>query len=221
MIHHHIQREIVTRLTTKDALRFSELQPDDLDNKMFDYHLKLLIRDKIVEKNKSGEYKLTAFGRKIGVSAGLNLSEWMERAHTTLFLIIRRKDGQWLLYKRKSHPLIGRVGFMHARPNARENIVETAKKAVKQRTNLDADFAVRANGYFRVFDGDNLESFTHFSLLVSENTSGELKASDEYAEYGWYEKPNFSAKDMLPNMNDLGKLYADPSSTFIEKTYHI
>lgn len=221
MIQHHIQQAIVAKLATNKTLRFSELQPEDIDNKLFDYHLKQLIASKIVAKNSSGEYELTPYGRKIGVSARLNMKDRLDRAYSVLFLIIRRKNGDWLLYRRKSHPLIDRVGFMHARPSWSETIFETATRVTKENTGLTASFKVCGHGYFRVFEGDNLESFTHFMLLVCENASGELQVTDEFAEYEWVKDPNFSAKDMLPNMADIVELYQNRSGGFLEKQYKL
>lgn len=221
MIQHHIQQTIVARLATNKTLRFSELQPEGIDNKLFDYHLKQLVASKIVSKNKGGEYELTPFGRKIGVSAKLNLKDRLDRAFSVLFLIIRRKNGDWLLYRRKSHPLINRVGFMHARPNWNETICQTATRITEEQTSLSCDFKVCGHGYFRVFEGENLESFTHFTLLCAEDVDGELVVNDEFAEYEWVAEPNFSAKDMLPNMADLVTLYETKTNDFLEEQYRL
>ena len=221
MLEHHIQKSIVKGLASVDSLRFSELKPDDIENKAFDYHLKLLIKDKLVEKNESGGYQLTPFGRKVGLSAGGKLSERVDRAFSVLFLIIRDSDGRWLMYKRLTHPLINKVGFMHARPTVDETIQETATRVAKELTSLEASFSIRAHGYFKTFAKEDLESFTHFTILTSEGVSGELNSSDERAEYKWYESPDFSSTEMLPNMADIVALYEDPSQDYLEKTYHI
>ncbi|MEK7472099.1 MAG: NUDIX hydrolase [Patescibacteria group bacterium] len=221
MIQHHIQQAIVAKLATNQTLRFSELQPEEIDNKLFDYHLKQLIASKIVKKSSDGEYELTPYGRKIGVSARLNMKDRLDRAFSVLFLIIRRKNGDWLLYRRKSHPLIGRVGFMHARPSWSETILGTATRVTKEQTGLTASFKVCGHGYFRVFEGENLESFTHFTLLVAEDVDGELEVNDEFAEYEWDSNPDFSAKDMLPNMADIVTLYQSKKSDFLEKEYRL
>lgn len=221
MIQHHIQQAIVAKLATNKTLRFSELQPEDIDNKLFDYHLKQLMASKIVTKNEAGEYELTPYGRKIGVSARLNMKDRLDRAYSVLFLIIRRKNGDWLLYRRKSHPLIGKVGFMHARPSWTETISETATRIVAEQTGLSCDFKVCGHGYFRVFEGENLESFTHFTLLCAEDVVGELEVNDEFAEYEWVSSPDFSAKDMLPNMADIVELYQNKSGGFLEKQYKL
>lgn len=219
MLEHHIQKDIIRRLATTNSLRFSELKPDEIENKAFDYHLKQLLRDNLVEKSEDGSYQLTAFGRKVSVSAGGKLSERVERAFSVLFLIIRDNTGRWLMYKRRTHPLINRIGFMHARPTAYETIAETASRTLFEKTGLEASFKVRAHGYFRMFEDGDLESFTHFTILDATSVDGELTARDEHAEYAWYEDPNFLAPEMLPNMADIIELYNDSGRDFLEKTY--
>jgi len=220
MLTHHIQRTIVKQLSSKDSQRFSELKPDDIENKAFDYHLKQLLTDKIVQKSESGGYELTALGRKLGVSATPSLKDRSERAFSVLFLVIK-SGRRWLLYKRKTHPLKDKVGFMHVRPIAHESILVTAQKVCLEKTGLTCDFKYRANGYFRMFKAQEVESFTHFTLLVCEQATGELLVSDEFAEYAWATDPDFSSEDMLPNMDDIVGLLADSKQTFLEKSYDI
>ena len=222
MIQHHIQQAIVARLATNKTLRFSELQPEGIDNKLFDYHLKQLIASKIVSKNKGGEYELTPYGRKIGVSARLNMKDRLDRAYSVLFLINRRKNGDWLLYRRKSHPLIVASWFLCTLVLAGpKQSWERQLELPKEQTGLTASFKVCGHGYFRVFEGENLESFTHFTLLVAEDVDGELEVNDEFAEYEWDSNPDFSAKDMLPNMADIVTLYQSKKSDFLEKEYRL
>lgn len=218
MLEHHIQRSIVYRLALTPSLTFSELKPDTLENKLFTYHLKKTVAAGLVEKNSEGRYALTAEGRTLGVHVLENTEALYDRAYSVLFLVIRRKsDGAWLLYKRGSHPLYGRVGFMHATPNAQESSLESARRVCHERTGLDATFRALGSGFFRVFEGDNLESFTNFTLLVCDDAEGELQADDELAEYFWESAPDFSAQDMLPNMSTLAELYMQNEPFFVEK----
>lgn len=222
MLDHHIQRSIVYRLALLENARFSDLKPDELDNKLFTYHLKKVVQAGLVSKDDQGLYQLTPEGRRLGVHVFEKQIDRLDRAVSVLFLVIRRKsDSAWLLYRRKSHPLINRVGFMHTAPNTSEDIQQTAKSAVKAKTGLSCQFSVMGSGYFRVFDGDDLESFTHFTLLSCEDADGELIQNDEHAEYWWEEKPNFGAQEMLPNMAILAKAYQNGKAFFIEETLRV
>lgn len=222
MLDHHIQRTIVYRLAFADSLRFSDLQPEAVENKLFAYHLKKVVSAGLVQKNDDGTYALTAEGRRLGVHILDKQLAVIDRADTVLFLAVRRKsDKAWLLYRRNTHPLFNKIGFMHAYPNALESVVDTAVATCLDKTGITASFQVLGSGYFRVFKGDELESFTHFTLLVSNDAEGELAQNDESAEFFWADDPDFTELDMLPNMKTLGNLHKANELFFIEKQFTV
>lgn len=219
---HHIQKTIISTLAQKIHLSFSELKPQDIENKLFDYHLKLTIRDDLVVKDSKG-YSLSTTGRKMWKRISENSELTSERAFSVLFMVIKNSDDEWLLYRRKTHPLLGRVGFMHSVPIAHETITETAKRSVQAQTGLTGDFVVLGSGYFRVYEDNQLESFTHFTLLSCENIDGTLTASDKLADYFWIRNPDFERDDMLPNMKLLVEQYDKSGDVlfFLDKNIHI
>lgn len=219
MLDHHIQRAIVYHLAFLERARFSDLKPDDIENKLFTYHLKKVMAAGLVEKDVDGLYRLTPEGRRLGTHAYENDQTQLYKAVSVLFLLVRRKsDSAWLLYRRKNHPLRDRVGFMHAEPNTSELVTVTAQNALHEKTGLEGVFSVAGSGYFRVFEDGELESFTHFTLLVCEDATGELRASDDQATYWWEATPDFSDKTMLPNMPLLIAAYERGGMFFIDET---
>lgn len=222
MLEHHLQRSIVYRLALSHELHFSELKPDVIDNKLFTYHLHKVEKAGYVTKNTEGLYALTPEGRRLGIRVLQNQQALIDQPESVLFLVVRRKsDGAWLFYKRKSHPLIDRVGFMHCTPNATEDTLTTAQKECMEKTGLSCEFTVRGSGYFRVFRDKELESFTNFTMLVCETAEGDLVQNDEHADYYWEQAPDFTNKAMLPNMSTLADLYRTGELFFVEKTLHI
>ena len=219
MLDHYIQKNIVYALATAESLRFSELKPDDLENKLFDYHLKKVIASGLVEKLESGEYALSPLGRRVGKDLILKSSQLIDRAHSILFLVIRRpEDGAWLLGRRKIHPLFDRIGFMDAKPQAHESILLTAHDATLEKTGLDCEFTVRGSGYLRMYDGDETESFTHFTVLECHQLSGELTQGDELADYDWYPEVDLNAEDLLPTVQLIADQLTGDALFFVEKT---
>lgn len=217
-----MQRGIVYRLALEDNLRFSELKPDTIENKLFTYHLKKVVSAGYVCKNEDGRYSLTADGRRLGIRVLSDFQTLADRAHSVLFLVIRRKsDNSWLLYRRKIQPLVNRVGFMHVTPSSEESVLETAERLCEERTGLICKFKPLGNGYFRMFSGKDLESFTHFTLLVCEDAVGELDQGNEYSEYFWQDEPNFSDSTMLPNMKSLVAKYEAGKPFFLEETLQV
>lgn len=219
MIDHHIQKSIVYALALTPSARFGELKPDDVENKLFDYHLKKVLATGLVEKLNSGEYTLTPLGRRVGKDALKKSDHLIDRAYSVIFMAIRRQsDGAWLLCRRKTHPLFDRVGFMNAQPELEVPIAETAAHVAAQKTGLQCDFQVRGSGYLRVYDDDQLESFTHFTLLECLDASGDLEQLDELAEYFWVVEPDFTAPEIMPTISLFAAKLAQPELFFIEET---
>lgn len=220
MLDHHLQRSIVYRLAFSPELRFSELKPDEVENKLFNYHLKKVVSAGLVAKQDDGAYALTPEGRRLGTRVLDKQMAVIDRPQSVLFLAVRRKsDKAWLLYRRKTHPLRGQIGFMHCTPVANKDAVKSAAVDCLEKTGISATFRVLGSGYFRVYRDSELESFTHFTFLVSVDATGELVQDDEFAEYFWAENPDFSDADMLPNMKTLGYLHQANELFFVEQTF--
>jgi hypothetical protein len=220
MLDHYIQKIIVYSLALTDSLRFGELKPDDLDNKLFDYHLKKVIAQGLVAKNDDGQYTLTLKGRRVGKDAIKKHDQLIDRAYSVLFLAIRRKeDDAWLLCRRKTHPLLGKVGFMHAQPDFTLHAPQVAEQTLTQKVGLTGDFRVRGSGYLRMYEDRELESFTHFTLLECLGAKGDLQQNDELAEYYWETNPDFAAADMLPSIPLLADKLSKPGLFYLEQDF--
>jgi len=222
MLEHHIQKSIVYKLAFNEALRFSELKPDDLDNKLFNYHLKLVISAGLVKKDANGLYSLTAEGRRVGVGVLDKQFAALDKAYTVLFLIIRRaSDKSWLLFKRKTHPLLGEIGFMHADPSAEKSVYKTAQDELLVKTGLRATFNYLGSGFFKVIKDGGLESYTHFTALVAEDAAGELSQNSDKGEYFWAADISDTKGQLLPTAQALVGQYTQGQQFFIERTFNL
>lgn len=222
MLDHHIQRTIVYTLAFSNGMRFSELKPDNLENKAFDYHLKKVILAGFVEKDADGLYRLTSEGKRVGKGALKAQDRIINRAYSTLLLAVRREeDGAWLLMRRKVQPLLGLAGFMNVSPEADQEVTYTAQQVCLEQTGLTGEFVVHGHGYFRTYRSGSLESFIHFTLLVCKAAQAELRQNSSLAEYYWDMDPDWSAPDMLPSTQTLRKMLEAPAGSFVDQTFDI
>lgn len=222
MLDHYIQRAIIYQLAFTQAARFSELKPDHIENKLFTYHLKKVISAGYVEKSEDGLYSLTHKGRRLSTGANDKQDQLVvERAHSVLFLVIRRKsDGKWLFYTRGTYPMLGYSGFIHCNPRVDVEAPSAAATECRVKTGLSGDFTVLGSGYFRIYEGESLESFTHFTLLYCDDIQGELRPHDDKAEYFWTDEP-LAVEHVFPATSLLKDLYEQKQAFFIEKTFTI
>lgn len=206
MQEHHIQREILYKLVLSDTARFAELRPKELDSNVFTYHLKQLIKEKLVSKTEAGLYSLTPLGRVAGINITLSKKELLEQAHSVLLMVLRTDKEGWLLRRRLAQPMYGKVGFTHSEPVAADDALHTARNDFQERTGLLCDFKPAGFGYVRLFDDKDLESFVHFNLFFADAYQGTLQARTRNGENFWVKQPDFTAPDMIPSMSDLVKL---------------
>ncbi|MGB3946163.1 MAG: hypothetical protein WBK76_05000 [Candidatus Saccharimonadales bacterium] len=222
MLDHHIQKSIVYDLAFAESLRFSDLKPDDMENKAFTYHLKKVVKAGLVVKQEDGTYSLTMKGRRVGKGALKKESRLLDRAYSILLLAVRNiETDEWLLYKRQTQPLLGLTGFMQAQPVAEADASRTAQETCLEQTGIQTEFTVQGHGYFRVYRKGELESFIHFTLLLGESPSGQLHETAESVGYFWQRTPNFAHPDMLPNMQTLHKMCEAAPGSFVEQTFEL
>lgn len=219
MLDHHIQRNIVNSLKSSQNLSFTDLRPKELDNKLFTYHLKIVIREGFVNKTKEGRYKLTPSGEKLWKRMSETPQAIALRPMSLIFIVIRQSEKGWLLYKRKTHPALDRIAFMHTNPRGELPISESAKLDVLEKTGLECDFIVAGSGFFHTYSEQRLDGFINFTLLACESPRGSLTPNDENAEYFWDQDPDFKSPQMLPNMQPLSENYlAKQFPFFLDKS---
>lgn len=216
---HHIQKSILQRLAFSESVRFSELQPEGVENKLFSYHLKQLIADKLVIKDESQTYSLTAEGKRVGVRELTKPQS--PQAQSTMFLVVQNSSGQWLLYERLVHPLKGMVGFMHASALPGITAATAACQELRIKTGLDAQFTPIGQALFSVYNNSELVSFTHSLVLQATVADQELQINHDRANYFWNDSPLPAEKLLMPHMPQLVKAIQAGDYFYTEGTFNL
>lgn len=185
MLHHNIQRKIIRSLATHESVNFAQLRPENVESNAFAYHLKFLIKEGFVKKCDDGTYELTALGKMLGINSHLSTAEWLKQAHAVFFLTVYDPQKGWLVRRRKTQPMYGYVGFVHGEPNDTESVLETATERFTERNGLVAEFEPRGYGYARFHRGDDLQSYTTFTVFSSSKWSGTLQEDTDTGHNYW------------------------------------
>jgi hypothetical protein len=167
---------------------------------VFSYHLRSLITEGLVGKTADGQYALTSSGKLFGVNNNLTKSEKLEQAHSIVLLAVRNRTGDWLLRRRTVQPQFNKIGFIHGEPVAGQPVIKTANIILKRRTGLTATWAVKGSGLISMQNGEQLESFVHYVLLVGRKPEGSLIPKDKHGQNFWEHDPDFAAPDMIGTM---------------------
>ncbi len=186
---HTIQLQILKKLLFSTGLRYSQIKPSsEMENNQFDFHLDKLIVQGHIEK-KLHLYHLTLTGKDFANRIDADNTMIQKQAKIgTYFACIRKKEGQiqFLIYTRLKQPFYGCQGFPSGKVQYGEKITETAKRELKEETNLDGEPEVVLIKHFLVHDKKTrqlIEDKFMFLCIISEPT-GELIPCDE-GTYEW------------------------------------
>jgi hypothetical protein len=220
MLNHHIQKSIVYKLTLTSPLRFKDLKPDELDNKLFNYHLKIVVNHGLVTKNDDGLYVLTSKGKTLGVHVYSEVTDSFKRARPELLLAVRNNDS-WLMYKRNNEPLKEFVGFMHCEPEVGIDINNKAADYLWQTCKLKAIFKIAGSGIASTFIDGEVESYINYTVLLARESTGSVVSSDPYASYFWLSDAELKNQKLIPAMHSILKGIASNKLFFIDETYSL
>lgn len=165
MIEHHIQREIIDRLSRARELRFSELKPDELESNSFMYHLKQLISGGWVEKTDKG-YALAAAGLTYADGLSTTNSRPRKQAKILGVLVLKNKKGEYLLAKRKLQPFIDTLLFPGGKQHFGESPEDHVARELKEQFDLVGKPVRRGLIDQRSYTGETLIS--HIMAYVYE-----------------------------------------------------
>lgn len=183
----YVQRDIIARLKNADILRYSQLKPDpELPNDLYNYHLKQLIRDGLVEKLDVG-YRLSPAGQR-HVADVHHTSDQDNRLFklNVLLVVTREIDGQLyvLNQRRTAQPSYGIIGIPGGTILKAEPLLEGARRKLTQETGLMGNFRYIGIERRIFYKGPRLFSDVLFPFCLSGDATGE-PVTTEFGENFW------------------------------------
>lgn len=161
VIDHVIQKEIMSRLTKAEFLRFSELKSEKIESNLFMYHLRQLMSHGLVEKTENG-YQLTRLGKSYIDRSTLETLVLRPQAKIITILAVQNNLNQWLVLERLHQPYLGYRGMPSGKVHYGEDLQQAAERELKEKTNLkNIDLQLRGNIILRYYAKDEP------SLIVS------------------------------------------------------
>lgn len=214
MLEHHIQKDIVDRLSTAKVLRFSELKPKELEANLFMYHLKRLIKDSYVAKTING-YELTTKG--LTYVDGLTLTNGTPRQQAKLICILalQNQDGRWLLGRRKYQPYIGQLMFLSGKQHFGESPEAHARREAREKIGSELELTRRGSADIRITRASDplTHIFGHiYHAMIPEDLV--IPAETDQHTYSWYGSfPD--ADELVPGTKELYDALTSSSSPFL------
>lgn len=132
---HMYQKHILDMLRSKASMRYSELQPYDIESSHFKYHLNQLIKDKHVEQVSRGVYRLTTAGKAF-VDRLSQDSVNIRPTPKVITYTILHDENNYFLQRKNKEPYIDLLNFIGGKVHLGESTKEAAIREVKEKTHL-------------------------------------------------------------------------------------
>lgn len=132
---HMYQKHILDMLRSQSSMRYSELQPDDIESSHFKYHLNQLIKDKHVELVSRGVYQLTTTG-KAYVDRLSTDSVNLRLAPKVITYTILHDENSYFLQRKTKEPYIELLNLIGGKVHLGESTKEAALREVEEKTHL-------------------------------------------------------------------------------------
>lgn len=147
---HHIQAELFAKLRSNPSLRFKDLKDPELESSQFMYHLRELIKRKLVEKRADGQYCLTADGVALAQQFSSETGNLRVSPLSYTLIFLRSKNGRWYILKRSKHPYIGMYACISGKIHMNETLEQAATRELHDFTGGAVNSPLQYIGYVSV-----------------------------------------------------------------------
>ena len=151
VVEHHIQREILRKLSLASTLRFSQLKPDGMESNIFMYHVNRLLQGDYVQR-KSGAYQLGVHGLRYADNI-VSSTDFTPALHPKpiAIIVLTNSTGEVLLVRRNTQPYIDSYMFLSGKQHFGEDPLPHAHRELLEKANLDGvDLERRGLADYRV-----------------------------------------------------------------------
>lgn len=217
---HHIQKEIITSLAQTSPQRFSQLQPAQVANNTFSYHLKKLLQSGYIELKRTG-YVATRKALKT-----LQYSEENEKRTTTpVFLsavYVTNTAGKVLLLKRNTQPFVGYYSVPAGVVHQGEHLDEAAKRELREKALIVAERVQFAGVMdFQYLEQESSDLFVHtVAMVYTHKLSGTGKQLEGLeTRYGTLFWSDLSEEFILPEVHTMAQLVKKSQSAPLSIDY--
>ena len=172
------------------------------------YHLRKLLGEGLVVKVDGG-YELSMDGeRYIDAASGRSLQVRIQPKIVTL-IACHNEAGEWLLYKRKHQPYIGRVGFPYGKIHLGEKVQEAATRELSEKTGLTATLVHRGDAYITTYRNGELLTQMFCHVFAGSNPQGEVKSQSDIGGCYWAKVENAGDPEYFPGFGRIFSLVSD------------
>lgn len=214
MIEHHIQKDILLRLSKAPSLRFSELKPDTIESNSFMYHLRQLQAQKLVEKT-DARYQLSDEGLAYIDGFSFHTLKPRKQPKIISILAIRNERGKWLMARRRYQPYIDQYMFVSGKQHLGEGPEAHARRELTEKLQMDIPLTRRGLSDIRIYHATKI--ITHVTAHIYEgiSVSDTLPPDTHQFEYAWISPGDTNTKLLAGTHEIIEKLTHETELFFL------
>lgn len=175
-----LQTYILDKLGSNPPLRFSEIQPSNIENDLFNYHLQYLVKKGLVTKDEK-MYTLSPNGLKFltGINKKVKTKYDLFKLCTYCILFDKKSDGSILVVNqiRERQPFYGLTGIYGGALFNGESFEECAKRSTKNELKLEANFKLIGLTRSITYHQASVFQDILFGICIANKYTGSLQNS--------------------------------------------
>lgn len=144
---HHIQADIFAKLRHNPTQRFKDLKNPELESSQFMYHLRELMKLKLIEKTDKGLYQLAPKGNELAQHFSSALGNLNEAPLSYTLIFLRTNTNKWYVLRRNKQPHIGKLACISGKIRMDETLQQAAKRELDAFTSGLIDKKLQYRGF--------------------------------------------------------------------------
>ncbi len=217
---HHLQSKIFAKLRYNQTMRYSDLKDPAIESSLFVYHLKELIKRKLVEKTDNGEYRLTSKGAGLAQLFSSEMGKMRLGPLTYSLIFLRSNKNRWLVVKRKKHPHINKYACISGKVWPEETVESAAKRELHYFTGGNITAPLEYRGYASVMI-QTKELRTHITgpIWFADNLE-EIELPDlKHATPQWVEWQKLPYDEFIPGWKEIVAMIESSQKEYLDLSF--
>ena len=169
IIDHHIQKHILGVLMYQKYARFRDMRPENVDTNLYSYHLKQLLKQKLVKKTAEG-YTLDTLGLSFVDRINATTKRVSMQPKIITMAVIQDGYGGILMYRKLRQPFIDTWTVPFGKVHDKDpSLLDSVQREIKEKVEkILADVKINISGIFSFnMSKDTKKAFRQNTLKVS------------------------------------------------------
>lgn len=217
---HHIQHYILSVLSVTKWARFSQMRPPKVDSNAYSYHLKLLVRQSLIQKHTEKGYRLSPVGLTYVDRMSTNELQFRIQPKIITMVVLLNEQDEVLLLAKSKQPFIGAWTFVSGKLHIEDGSVQAAAvREIHERVAVLANDTLHhvADVYVHASITGQLVSTVLSHVFTMQVATADVVREDVL----WVNKAALDLHQLAPGINEIHRLVTNMDTEFTFAEYSI